>query len=563
METRKLDNIYHVLTTTEKVSLFGRISPIHQLTSPPIPLNTGEMHKVSGDIIREAKREVLLAFYKFFANSDGGAEIYQALEELKARAERDKTKINVCMLVNSRGKLAEKFYKPNVPLGIERLTTSDYFNIKVTLHPTVVIGTLHTKLIIIDSEIAMIRGGDPHAANNLSEDQFETAALIKGPIVADMRSDYADVWQAYSKEVLDEICFVEKNAAPLSINQSFIPCMYLSKRENGNILLYTDCEAPYKIALLEAIANAQLSVHILTSNLNDPTICSALAKACERGIVINIITGKYHNDSSEGLWGGTNLDSMANLVRQIDIRHQANLHIRWNTTAHGHIVQHGEPCTLHGKYVCIDNELIFTGSSPLDKQGMYYSREADIIFEDPCTAKLFEDKFFVHKFNQGTDYFDDAYRTLLNTIEFQTQRIEQSATATLQVTKAINLREILNHINDDTHSVREKIYTLLEKVLPVLQLPTGNKPGMPTSYNAVMAVVVKYGLDRHLINQLQNKLSAWKTRVSNHEVSTLLSEFILLKPPKTLQKTLSKSANLVKNISEPLAEKRDTLRKSL
>src|SRR5690242_6200229 len=114
MEARnKLTNIYQSLQNTDDKSLFGSVSPIFFLSQPPMPLDTAEMHKLSGKLIRQAKREVLLSFYKFSASSDGGKEICNALEDLKITAENEKTKINVCILINCRGKAAELFYKRN------------------------------------------------------------------------------------------------------------------------------------------------------------------------------------------------------------------------------------------------------------------------------------------------------------------------------------------------------------------------------------------------------------------------------------------------------------------
>jgi|GEM_PF-5851892 phosphatidylserine/phosphatidylglycerophosphate/cardiolipin synthase-like enzyme len=575
METRRIEHIHHALLTTAKQSLFGKISALTQLAEPPIPLTAGEMHKVSGEIIRSAKHEVLMAFYKFSGASEGGKEIISALEALKEKAEREKTKIRVCLLVNSRGKLAETVYKPNRSLGIDHLASSEWFTFTFVPHPTAAFGALHSKLIIVDAEIAMVRGGDPHADNDATRAQFETASLIRGGIVSEIRYDFVDVWQAYSSEVLGLLKPSSLQSIPTHTDQSPIPCLYVSKRENGNLFYYTDCFSPYKIAFLHAVNEAKETIHVMTSNINDPDICSAIAKACNRGVQLYLITGKFHNDHTEYYWGGTNLYAIATIVSQVDLKCLKNLHVRWNTNTKSTLVKNSDPFTIHAKYACVDLEsigLTFCGSSPLDIQAMKYSREGDLIFEDVATAKKYNDKFFVDKFAIGKDYFTDAFETLLEVIETQTKRIEQSIESEDQRRKAEGMRGALINIGGDSRHMLEKIMLLMENIHPYLIIRTGYKPGAPESYNAVMEVVTRYGLHIHLATVLKQKLPEWQMSAQNHApaVTTVAtSHFSLLKGKNEKEMTRSASfpdllsPRLANDEGHPAVEGADSLRKSM
>lgn len=514
MEARnKLTSIYQSLQNTEDKSLFGCISPIHFLSQAPSPLNTVEMHVLSGKLIRQAQREVLLSFYKYSAESDGGMEIYNALEDLKIRAEHEKTKINICILINSRGKAAELFYKRNSSVeALEKLASkkSEYFNIKLTLHHTTAFGALNTKMIIVDADKAIIRGGDPEDSNNLSRNQIETATLLHGPIVTTMRHDYNSVWFAYCNEHLEKIynhidLQYDAQHTP-SVQSPQIPCLYISKQENENpwSYYYYYAQGPYKIALLQAISEAKQSINIMTSNLNDRDICDALANACTRNVAVNIITGKYHNQSNESWLGGTNFESMAYLTSKTPLQYHRHLSIRWATNKSGDLVYHGDACAIHAKYVCIDDELVFTGSSPLDKQAMYYSREADIIFLHKATASSYNGKFFNEKFIQGKDYFREAYFAIKQTIQEQAKRIHRIAITDFQKDKYIKLIEVLTSVSDEKFSYRKKTYHLIERALPILQTPTGMIPlGMPESYTEAMDSITLYGLDKHFTDPSQ------------------------------------------------------------
>lgn len=526
MEVRnKLENIHDKLNNTDYKSLFGKISPIYYLP-PPIPLNTEEMHKISGEIIRNANKEVLLEFYKFIPESDGGKAIHSALKDLKVKAETQKIKINAYMLVNTRGVIAETVYKANTPITLEGLENSDYFNFTFTPHPTYAVGSLHQKMIVADAETAIIRGGDPDMMNNLEQRRIETAALISGPIASLMRQDYNDVWFAYCNENLPEMPPVDEAQS----DDDLVPCIFLSKQGNGYPISYTHyySQSPYKIALLQAISDAKTSIHIMTSNLNDSEILSSLAEACNRGISIKIITGKHHNDSRELLWGGTNFTSLANLTKKIEIECLKNLDIRWATNSDGDIVKDEGKYTLHAKYVCIDDELIFIGSSPLDKQAMYYSREADIVFQDEKTAKLFEKKLFNDNFNQGKNFFEEAYFRIRNTIELELMRLKKIAepdTATdIQKNKYRNLNEVFITISTSEYPCfREKLFDLLESVLPICEIPTGNKPGKPASYNNICSLVEEYGLTDHIKIKPDTAEQFAKTETETNQFFTSVS----------------------------------------
>lgn len=555
MESRQIDQIFHALTMTTNQSLFGRVSTVTLLPEPPQPLTVTEMHKVSGEIITGATREVLMAFYKFSGKSEGGKIIIAALEELKSKAEREKIKIRVCMIVNSRGKFAQTVYKANSPFGVEGITNSEWFSFTFITHPTFAFGALHSKFIIVDGCTAMVRGGDPHGDNDSTRAQFETASLIRGPIVSYIRYDFADLWKQYNNETL-ELLAPPLQSSVSSSEQAFIPCLFVSKRENGNLFSYTDSLPPYKIAFLYALDHAKESIHIMTSNINDPDICMAIAKACNRGVKVFIMTGKHHNDHTEYYWGGTNHYALASIVKSVDIKCLDNLHFRWNVNPHAHIVKNSENFTIHAKYAAVDIEstgLTFCGSSPLDVQAMKYSREGDLIIQDKKTAKQYNDKFFVEKFSLGKDYFIDAFETLLITIELHTKRIEEKIESDDQSRKAKGMRAALTQIQQqDSRPALAKIFALLESIHPFLLIKTGYKPGSPESYNAVMDVVCRYGLETHLETVLKQKLPEWKTpeQMKSSEKSTVsTSQFGVLSSP--LKMKLSSSCPDLTALTHP------------
>lgn len=502
MESRQLHKIHSLLEHTDNKSLFATVSPLHQLSHPPIPLTGDEMFQQAANLIRRADHEVLIAFYKFEMDSEAATVIMTALKELMTRAEEQKKIINIYFLVNSRGLFAELLYRSNADLDFSIFSKSKFLKFHFNRQVTFAMGSLHNKMIIVDGKAALLLGGDPQHANDQAKHQAESAVLLHGEISKMIRQDFVTLWHSIPA-MLGEAQIIpaletDVTASPPiqrdDDHQFAIPCLYISKRANGNPLAYTNCQSPYKIAIIHAINNACESIKIITPNLNDPEICNAIVNACARQVKVSIVTGKHHNESMERFWGGTNLEAIAAIMQKLTLDQQRNFNVKWAVTTNKRIVNHGEPYTIHAKFICIDDELVFAGSSPLDTQAMKYSREADIIFEDKHTARLFCSKLFNTAYADNKDYYEDTYYKLFIEIELQLIRIEKSLDNPLKIDKAEKLREALRSVTTEQGSYHDKLISLLNKTLPILQIATGSKPGMPTSYNAIVSVAAQYGL---------------------------------------------------------------------
>ena len=108
---------------------------------------------------------------------------------------------------------------------------------------------------------------------------------------------------------------------------------------------------------------------------------------------------------------------MTQLVKRVNPSRLSYLNIRWATNPQGAIVKHKEPYGVHGKYACIDNRLVLTGSSPLDMQATYHSKEADLIFESKDKAEEFNKVLFNDKFESGKDYHTDVYEEIMGRLK--------------------------------------------------------------------------------------------------------------------------------------------------
>lgn len=410
------DYIFHQLQLKQN-SLFSHWAKIDGISMLE-PLDTHAMHSQPGQLIKSAESEVLMQFYKFGINSDAGKIITNALKELQAKATKEQKPVVVNILINTRGKISEIFYKKNDDGGITALKelNCQYFQVNVTHHRAEALGSFHSKFVIVDGRQVTIRGGDP-GDNDFKDHRIETGLLSDGPLAREVRKEFVNSWNRYCEPSLKMQHLDHKEVKQKEIRQPQISGIFIAKAANGHprIRVTMSEGGPLKIALIESIKYARYSINILTANLNDPQIIAALVQACNRGVYVNIVMEKHRNDITESKLGagGKNMTHMTELVKKVNPSRLSYLNIRWATNPQGTIVKHKEPFGVHGKYACIDNRLVLTGSTPLDMQGLYHSKEADFIFDSKDKAEEFNRVLFNDKFESSKDYHTDVYEEVL------------------------------------------------------------------------------------------------------------------------------------------------------
>lgn len=504
-----------------------------------IPLSTDELFHQTGEMIEMAESEVCMQLYKlnpYSANyiktqkllaaskppqpdekertcyTDAGRIFIDAIKKRHARATKEKKKIQFFFIVNARGFLAQAFYRKNEPTILEDLAkelNNEYFQINIATHEASSFGSFHTKFIIADGKAVMLRGMDIGFTSDLANQRHESAMLGDQALAHVIREDFIRSWNSLccSNLKMNSLQSEEKS------HQAFksIPCLFISKKETG--IPTTTTPGPYKVALLKAIESAQSSIKIATANLNDPEIIAALAKACNRNLQVCCIMGKYHNDNDEQKWGGTNRQSMKKLITQMNRDKLHNLQIHWATDASGQLVNSPLKHVIHSKYVCIDDCIVFTGSSPIDKQAMIFSREADVIFESPAKAVEFNAKFFDARFRAGRDFFDDAY------VDMQTEILKllnairtSSTTSSLAKRTAMRLRttmaQEIESQDPDEHSF-QKSARLIKALMVVLEEGIESKNNIVSSIRQqILQIAASQGMVANdLVRQRSIELS--------------------------------------------------------
>ena len=207
-------------------------------------------------------------------------------------------------------------------------------------------------------------------------------------------------------------CQIDKKKASFNTTN----CLYLAKKASGNPFKRSSI-SPYALAVKTAIENSTRRIDIMTPNLNENGVIQALADALARGVQINLLLGKHHNEKDENRFflGGDNQKAVQHLFKAIHKRgdrHLDKLNIHW-AALHHQILKNQDPQTLHAKMVCVDDVLL-AGSSVLDKQSAYHSREGDICVQSQAIADDYRRQIFEPIFDEGVAYCDDPENKMIS-----------------------------------------------------------------------------------------------------------------------------------------------------
>lgn len=419
LEEHKFDFISYLSAKLEKERAHGNkliLSCQRGITGIEPPLMRGhQIYPRMRELIANAQREVLIMGYKLHTDCDGEKDLLEGLRALSKSAKEKNRIIGVRILINKREGAAAaatlKLSNPTKPflagMHFENL------NIQVVAHPHSYFGSFHSKMIIVDSNTAMISSCDISKDNNYrdgSSNWVDNSTVFHGKsFVAHIRDDFLQAY--HSKRVMGH----EK--APMPVKLKSVPeieldtklectqALFISKKANGNLLNRKHL-SPYAIGILEALKHAKESVNIMTPNINDEIIITELANAVERGIKVNIIMGRNKGDKAESLpcAGGTNQDAMTLLYKELEKRGCKNKHkldVRWATDDSGEtIIPDKHPQTVHARVVIID-DIVFVGSSVLDKQSIYHSRECDAIMQSKSIRDMYLKRIFLSNFYKG------------------------------------------------------------------------------------------------------------------------------------------------------------------
>jgi len=432
-----LGNIEKKLQSEAKNNRLILLAKSGQVGVEPPLLRGDKIYPKMKQIVSKAQHEVLIMGYKM-DNSDAEKDLVEALKSLNEKASLTGKKIRVRILINKKSGGAAIASNPTpdniFKKGMPNLSNLDF---QYAEHVHSGFGSYHSKMIVVDNEIAMLSSCDLVSSNNYKNNEskyVDVSTILHGrDFVDNIRQDFVKGWNSDSseasggrkKEIPKSIPMTEKK---MDKDVKLIPAvnaLYLSKKANGNIFRRSQL-SPYTIALIEAINRAETSINVLSPNLNHPLIIQALAEAVKRNVKVNISLDKNMNDFSEAkqVAGGTNqqgIQSLYDAIMHLPDNKKALLDVRWATNDEGDkLVKLKDTQHVHARMICIDDEIVFAGSSVLDKQSVYHSRECDVVMHSPVVATSYNEKIFNKIFSKAKKINDDPGNLILTTADKST-----------------------------------------------------------------------------------------------------------------------------------------------
>jgi len=404
-----------------------------------------EIFGLAKGLIENAEHEVLLQTYLYEKNSLGVIKLREGVENLEKRLKAEEKRgkkivpVNVKILVDNQsglvgtvldksGMLFKGLFKKNpighdvYGLGFKKPIDKKYVRLEVQLFNHTMLGSNHSKSIIVDRSKGIIMGSNLMRYHdkfkkwgNISP-ETDHGFLVMGNIGLGLAEDFYFAWQKGKKYFTNDpdkmvpragyndltrrkrfkMPKVIKKWVTNRILEKSVPIALITKKD-VNVPWKRNSKNPQDQAFLSLFKNAKSNVNIVSPNLNAPALMEAMVKALKRGVDINILLSKNYQDfiSKMPMAGGTNLKNVKKIKKQVRKYAKKNprkkvgvFNIRWFVDRKGRVSRESGKdkeklgkWTSHTKYMSVDNQITVVGSANMDSQSWYYSRELNIAID--------------------------------------------------------------------------------------------------------------------------------------------------------------------------------------
>jgi phosphatidylserine/phosphatidylglycerophosphate/cardiolipin synthase-like enzyme len=354
-------------------------------------------------LIESAQHEVLIQSYEY-SDAYASRALKSALLSLEARRRKESPNgppVQVRILVDQE--------RDHLPLGPDNLSPLEQDMASLHLDPRYVqlevkpyghwaTGFLHAKEVIVDGREALVTGFNLDTATSPDLKWYDTGILFEGDVVHALRREYL------ATAAIAQLPIGADPAAGEPLGGG-VPMLVIGRPPDDNPAS-RDTQNSQDQVFLSLFNQARHCIRAATPNLNSPPVLQALVNACQRGVRVELLLSKGFNEarSEVPFGGGPNDDSVAELERQVRaLGKSGNLEIRWESD-NGRSPVLGNSCSAaHVKYTSVDGQVAVVGSTNLDVQSWYHSREVDVVVDSAALARAWDAQVFLPRFDQGLD----------------------------------------------------------------------------------------------------------------------------------------------------------------
>lgn len=345
------------------------------------------------------------------------------LERVRAEQKRQGEPVVVRILVNVMP-FRSASYVPDIAKSIGALDLDpSLVRVELGAWRHTLLGANHSKHVVIDGSEAVLTGANTNDNYAPAPSNLDAGFHLAGEAALALRSDFVDAWShadrwicgprsprwiRRGKRRVRENCYGDTDPIPdLPAWRGVVgdvPVLAVSHRAHG-WPWHRSYEHPLAQAFIAGVYGAHDHVHIMTPNLNDPVMRSAIVSAVRRGRSVDVIVSKKFEAFAQSLptRGGTNARNVERLYDALAEAGVENpcerLDIRWFSRDGVHPVEKSAgPPASHTKYMSIDSQVAIVGSANQDIQSYHNSREVDAVIDDAKTAQTWDAQLFAPHF---------------------------------------------------------------------------------------------------------------------------------------------------------------------
>jgi len=406
--------------------------------NPKVLIDGPEIFQGMADMIADAKFDVNFQTYVWEHDADPTAKILEGIKRLEQNRKRAGATAPVAVRILADAQaIGAGSEKPEPQRAKIRtaLAAVDldrrYVTTEVATYNHMRLGALHSKVLVVDGNKAILTGANPQKHHNAPTPWHDAGFVLEGQVGQALRSEFKHVWEDRSEV---RTCKRNRTAArgalprhtardrprcttrgedlpPLPDWAKTAPAgcmpMMLATRSADGWFTSDRLDNTQDQALLAMLEHAEDHVNLETPNLNDNEFKDALIEAIVDGLDVNVVLSKGFNDGSKTrmFHDGTNEENLEELYERLRKRGVSNpcerLQVRWYSHDGQTAVVGNGPHSSHTKYTSADGQIAFVGSANLDEQAINHSREVNVVIDDAKTTAEWNNRLFWNDFNRG------------------------------------------------------------------------------------------------------------------------------------------------------------------
>ena len=394
-----------------------------------------EIFAAMADLVAGAEHEVDLQTWRW--DPGAGPEvavlggIRRLADRLAAAGPREapgEIRLLLNLIPSTDGRLFEK-----LSASLERLAL-DPALVHVTLSrfAATLLGANHVKGLVVDGTKAFVSGA------NMSADfwdegnrYWDVGYRFDGAVAGGLRKDFAIAWSkgeewhcgsggmSSEPESRDRcsvgldfawtrpkaLAVIDTSASEAANAALCTPILVVGHGAHALPFPTAENDSPQAQAFLAAVNGATRILRVQSPNLNEPAMSDALVAAVRRGVEVDLLLGKQHEQSGESLpgRGGPNDATLEKMYTALGPGSCKGLHARWfSRDGRAPIESKGAPSS-HVKFLQVDDQVTIMGSANQDVQSWRNSREVNVVVDGADLAKAYRDAVFAPVWARAID----------------------------------------------------------------------------------------------------------------------------------------------------------------